>query len=117
MVALMLNKNSHFRPTAKEILENDWILHRENLTDLKVEQEIKNDVGKIENLVKSTMILNRQISQEKVETRLVKQLQHWNSIDDEIQQKSTQNWMKRRPLRFSRTLDLESTVKFSSIDE
>lgn len=48
---------------------------------------------------------------------------HWNSIDDDSMVFESKNHeqkkslMKIRPLRFSRTLDLESAPKFSSIDE
>ena len=110
-------------------MQHTWLLekgHDDTQGHPRREQENKTkqlrqaSIEDMNSFVESTLLLKRGMrfdSESKTGTGRVK-IQGSGSIDESCGIKELKkNFMKRRPLRFSRTLDLESTVKFCSIDE
>ena len=114
--------NLQFSLHYREILDHSWIVGGGTTSPKLVTPrwfQRQQSIEEFNNFVKSTMMLNRTISfdeqstdQKSTKMKLGKAiLINWKSVDTE------NDILKRRHIRFSRTLDLESTMKFSSIDE
>ena len=102
----------------RQVLSHSWVCGCQSSENSLITPHLLQKQASIQDLnefVKKTMIINRNISLESPEKKRFKlRMMNWRSVEGHNLKRET---MKLRQMRFSRTIDLEYTVKFCSIDE
>ena len=105
----------------RQVLTHSWVTGCQSSESLITPRQLQkqSSIQELNEFIKTTMAINRCISLESPEKKRFKlRLMNWKSVEANHSTTSRENLkLKNRLMSFSRTIDLEYTVKFCSIDE